>query len=126
MAGGLSVLLVMLITAGAQQDWYNYPSYARTIVFFLAIAHIGLYRFIVQNLHQRPQDFVKIYLGTTVLRILFFGLFIFLILRMDPRSGTSNALTFLASYFLFTGLEVAMLYAAVRGQKPPNSGQKGG
>lgn len=126
LAVGLSLLLVVCITAGAQGGWYHQPSYTHVIVLFLAVSHIGLYRFVVKHMDQRPQDFVKIYLGTTVLRILFFGVFIFLIIRLDPRSSTSNALVFLVSYFLFTGLEVAMLYVAVRGQKPPDSGQKGG
>lgn len=125
LAGGLALLLVAMITLGAEKEYYKYPSYTKTIVLFLTVAHVGLFHFIVRHLGQHPQDFVKIYLGTTVLRILFFGVFIFLILRLDPRSGTGNALVFLVSYFLFTGLEVAMLYAAVRDQKPRNSGQKG-
>lgn len=115
-----------MVYTGAGKGWFAQPSYSEEIILFLAFTHILLYNFIVRQLGQRPEDFVKIYMGSTVLRILFFGLFIFLVIRWDPPSRTSNALLFLVSYFLFTLLEVAALYVRVNARKPPSAGRKEG
>lgn len=121
----VALLLYVAVRAGADQGWFHYPSYSDEIVLFLALSHLGLFYLILRQLGQRPEDFVKVYLGSTVLRILFFGLFIFLIIRLDPGSAVGNALCFLVCYFIFTALEVSMLYVAVTNQKPPRTGQKG-
>jgi drug/metabolite transporter (DMT)-like permease len=111
---------------GVSNLWFDLPSFTNEIIALLAISHVGMYSIITRQLGQRPEDFVKIYLGSTVLRILFFGLFIFVIIRIDPVSASRNAVLFLITYFLFTGLEVVALYAAVNSQKPTNTGQKEG
>ena len=121
---GLSALLYAGIAGGAGQGWFARPSYSDEIILFLGLAHLGLFAFVLRQLDSRPDDFVKVYLGSTVLRILFFGLFIFLVLRIDPASGPANALFFLLCYFLFTGLEVAALYPIVSERKPSQRGQK--
>lgn len=121
---GLSALLYAGQAWGVSQGWFPRPTYSDEIILFLALAHLGLFGFVLRQLDARPEDFVKIYLGSTVLRIFFFGLFIFLVLRMDPVSGPSNALFFLVCYFLFTGLEVGALYPVVSKRNPAKQGQK--
>lgn len=113
------------VTVGASQSWFEVPSFALESTLFLMIAHAGMFGFVTRYLNQRPGDFVKIYLGSAVLRILFFGVFIFLVIRLDPVSSTGNALFFLISYFLFTGLEVIALYRTVSRNEPTKTGQKG-
>ncbi|MBL7852529.1 MAG: hypothetical protein JNN04_16610 [Cyclobacteriaceae bacterium] len=122
---GLASVLFAGVAMGVRQGWFARPSYSDEIILFLGLAHLGLFGFILRRLDSGPEDFVKIYLGSTVLRILFFGLFIFLVIRLDPVSGPANALFFLLSYFLFTGLEVAALYPIVSNRKPAKQGQKG-
>ena len=126
LAAGLAALLLGAVYTGASQRWFTYPSFSKETIAFLCLSHIVLYVFLVRHLDQRPEDFVKLYLGSTVIRILFFGLFVFVIIRLDRNSGSGNALVFLLSYFLYTGLEVGMLYGAVKNRKPPETGQKGG
>lgn len=121
---GLAALLYAGVEGAARQGWFERPSYSDEIILFLGLAHLGLFLFVVRQLDNRPEDFVKIYLGSTVLRILFFGLFIFLVIRLDAAAGPSNALFFLVCYFLFTGLEVAALYPVVSDRKPAKQGQK--
>lgn len=116
----------MTVRTGVSSAWFMQPSFSNEIIGLLSVSHLGLYWIITRQLGQRPEDFVKIYLGSTVLRILFFGVFIFVLIRMDPVSASRNAVLFLVSYFLFTGLEVGALYVAVNGQKPTNTGQKEG
>jgi len=122
----LSAGIILALQTGVSHAWFAQPSFASEIVALLAISHAGLYAIITRQLGQRPEDFVKIYLGSTVLRILFFGLFIFVIIKIDPVSASRNAVLFLLTYFLFTALEVGALYVAVNGQKPTKTGQKEG
>ncbi|MBL7863314.1 MAG: hypothetical protein JNK10_00460 [Cyclobacteriaceae bacterium] len=105
---------------------YQRPSFATEIIVFLAVVHIGLYFLVSRQIGQRPENFIMIYLGTTVLRILFFGVFVFLLIWMDPENGFPNAVLFLVAYVLFTALEVTVLFIKVNAQKPTNLGQKGG
>lgn len=126
----LAVLLALaafsFIETGVALEWFHRPSYEREILIFLTVAHLVLYSVIRRQIIHRPEAFVKVYLGTTVLRILFFGIFVFMIIRLDPAASRQNALFFLISYFLFTGLEVAALYIKINGQKTPKLGQKEG
>lgn len=122
----LSAAIFLIVRTGVSSAWFMQPSFSNEIIALLAVSHLGLYWIITRQLGQRPEDFVKIYLGSTVLRILFFGLFIFVLIRIDPVSASRNAVLFLISYFLFTSLEVVALYVAVNGQKPTNTGQKEG
>jgi len=118
--------LFMAVQQGVSIGWFEHPTFTNEIIAMLAISHLGLYAIITRQLDGRPEDFVKIYLGSTVLRILFFGLFIFVVIWLDRTSASRNAVLFLISYFLFTCLEVVALYIAVNGQKPTNRGQKEG
>ena len=124
LAFGLAALLYAGLAGAVIQGWFPKPTYSDEIILFLALSHLGLFGFVLRQLDARPEDFVKIYLGSTVLRILFFGVFIFLVLRLDPVSGPANALFFLLCYFLFTGLEVAALYPIVSKREPAKQGQK--
>jgi drug/metabolite transporter (DMT)-like permease len=122
----LSASILLTVQTGVSNVWFDQPSFTNEIIALLAISHVGLYSIITRQIGQRPENFVKIYLGSTVLRILFFGLFIFVLIRIDPVSASRNAVLFLITYFLFTSLEVVALYIAVNRQKPTNTGQKEG
>ena len=100
-------------------DWFVPPTFSNPIIIFLTVSTVGLYGFISRQRTLRPQDFVKVYLGTTVLRILFFGTFIFLLIRMNPSGARANATLFLAGYFLFTALEVVVLFCEINSPKEP-------
>ena len=74
---------------------------------------------------RQVDDFIKIYLGATVLRILFFGAFILLVILLDTSGADENALFFLACYLLFTALEVVVLFREINSGKNEKAGQKG-
>lgn len=122
----LAIAILAVLSAGASFGWFVIPSFSRAIVLFLWLTHLIMYWMVVRQLKLRPADFVRVYLGLTVLRILFFGLFIFLVMRIDRLGAYPNALFFLVGYFLFTSLEVAALYRVVSRQKPLREGQKEG
>lgn len=89
------------------------------------MVHLGLYFFTSRNLSVHPQSFVKIYLGMTVLRILFFGVFIFMVIKIDPFGARQNAILFLLSYLLFTVLEVIVLFRKIDSKKRSKLDEKG-
>ena len=114
----LGLAIFGFVTVAQEIQWFSRPSFSGTIIIFLGLTTIVLYRFTVRKLDYRPEDFVKIYLGTTVLRILFFGGFIFTLILLNPPEAHGNALLFLVSYFLFTALEVGVLFRQVNSKKP--------
>jgi hypothetical protein len=121
---GLAAAILVVLMAGENFEWFVPPSFSRAIVLFLWLTHIIMYAMVVRQLKLRPADFVKVYLGMTVLRILFFGAFVFMIIRTDRAGAYPNALIFLVSYFLFTSVEVGALYRVVSRQKPLREGRK--
>ncbi len=121
---GLAIAILGGLVAGENFDWFVAPSVSRATILFLWLTHVIMYGMVVRQLKLHPADFVKIYLGMTVLRILFFGAFVFFIIRLDQDGAYPNALVFLVSYFLFTSIEVLALYRVVSSQKPPGEGRK--
>ena len=93
------------------------PSFTSEIVIFLLLSTIVLYMVIVRRLGVRPTDFVIIYLGITVLRILLFGAFIFVVIRFDKAGAWRNATLFLVCYFLFTTVEILALFFQINSPK---------
>ncbi len=106
----LTALITLIVIAGFHAGTFPLPSFFREIVIFLSLSTVGLYWFTIQRISGQPDDFIKIYLGATVLRILFFGGFIFTVIRLDPAGAVGNTVLFLFCYFLFTILEVVVLY----------------
>ncbi len=124
MTGLLSALITAIVLAGVNSGFFHRPSFFREVVVFLGASTIGLYWFTTHRMGTSGQDFIKIYLGATVLRILFFGGFIFAIIQLDPSGAIGNTVLFLLSYFLFTILEVIVLFLQINSQKSLKSGQK--
>jgi hypothetical protein len=109
---------------GVEKGAFELPSYYQEIISFIALSTMALYWFTTRKMGMEASDFVKIYLGATVLRILFFGGFIFTIIQLDPSSARGNASIFLVCYFLFTILEVVVLFKELNSRKSAGSGQK--
>lgn len=118
----MTVLLAFLVLgfalAGSGWGWFTRPSFFSEIIIFLALSTVALYWFTTRKVNLQPDDFVKIYLGATVLRILFFGGFIFSVIILDKVGAEENALFFLVCYFLFTAQEVLVLFRQINAGKP--------
>ena len=117
-------MILLGVLGGVQRGLFPMPSFTIRIIIFLAMVHVALYYFIARNQRLKPLDFVKLYLGITVLRILFFSAFIFLIIKLDPPGAWQNATLFLVGYILFTALEVVLIYKKIVSEKASKFGQK--
>lgn len=120
----LAGLIAIIVITGSSKGLFVRPSFFGEIVIFFVFSNVALYSFTKRAVGGAPTDFIKIYLGATVLRILFFGAFIFLLIRLDRGGAFQNALFFLVNYFLFTALEVAILFREINYQKSQKRGQK--
>jgi hypothetical protein len=124
----MTLLLVFLIAGftatGASLGWFGMPSFFTEILIFFGLFNSVLYWILARKQAVDPADFVKIYLGVTVLRLLIFGGFIYALILLDKPGAPKNALFFLIGYFLFTLQEVWTLFRKIDAQKMLKSGQK--
>lgn len=114
MTGLLAIAILAILIAGAEAGWYGNPSYSVEILAFFTLSNVALYWVIGRNLNDQPDEFVKVYLGATVLRILFFGGFILAVILLDRTGAAGNTMLFLVCYFLFTTMEVGALWLKIK------------
>jgi hypothetical protein len=106
--------LAILLWASAQ--WFamkglidGVPSYWLEILLLLSISTIVIFYFLQKMKATEPLDFVKNFLLSVVLKILLSGVFVFVLIKLDPAGANANALFFMISYLFFTGYEVIVL-----------------
>jgi hypothetical protein len=110
----LAIAILALLITGAHSGWFEQPSFSIEILAFFTLSNLTLYWAIGRRLKKQPEDFVGIYLGATVVRILFFGGLIFAVMLLDRPGAARNALFFLVCYFLFTIEEVGALWLKIK------------
>ncbi len=89
------------------------PSYAFEIVVLLALTTLVIYYYLFQWSKTKPQLFAQFYLLSIAIKIAAYGVFVAIIVVLDPKMAISNAILFLISYLLFTVLEVLFLFRQV-------------
>jgi hypothetical protein len=96
------IALTILLWAAAQ--WFammglidTMPSYWLEILLLLSVSTIAIFYFLQKMKAAEPLDFVKS------------GVFIFILIKLDPAGATANALFFMISYLFFTSYEVIVL-----------------
>ncbi len=109
----LALGLWLFLYEGAEKGWFLIPPAALTILIFLSISTSLLYRLLSTRLGRAADEFTKLYLGSVVLRILIYGLFIGTILYLDGKHARENATFFMLSYLLFTILEIVVLFLKI-------------
>jgi hypothetical protein len=114
MTGLVALAILAILIAGSDAGWFDDPSFSREILAFFSLSNVTLYWAVGRNLSDHPDDFVKVYLGATVLRILFFGGFILAVILLDRSGAAGNTLFFLVCYFLFTIMEVGALWLKIK------------
>lgn len=120
----MACLLAGAVLLGVRQNWFDRPGYLEVIISFVAVATLVIYGFTSRKVTEAPEDFIRIYMTATVVRILLFGAGVALMVYLDPNGATANALLFLVTYLLFTILEVAVLWQEVNAKKSSEGAQK--
>lgn len=114
----LATVILGVTIVGPKQGWFIRPSFFFEIIIFLTVSTISIYWWTTQRAYLRSDNFVNIYLGSTALRIVLYGIFVATIVSFDEAGAVNNALLFLIAYFLFTALEVTVLFLQINS---PNS-----
>ena len=107
-----TVSLAVLATAiGMTAGRIAHPTFLLLILIALSGATWLVYFYVQQT---KREDFIKNYLLTIVVKLLAGGIFISALLYLDKEGAEANAIFFMATYFLFTGLEVSFLFSRLR------------
>jgi fumarate reductase subunit D len=109
----LTLLLAGGVMSARHLGWVTeVPSYFFEILVFVSLTTLVLYRY----LHRVPsgKQFVQFYLLTTVLKLLGYGAFGFVIIILDRPGAAANTLFFIITYVAFTALETFFLYQKSR------------
>jgi hypothetical protein len=107
------ILVTALILAAGVWSYDVLPGYFYQSLIFLLLTTIGLFRFLLKTKQQRPDFFVQFYLGTLVVKLIAFGIYIFLMAQNQPGQMAANVVFFMAVYVIFTALEIGFLYRHV-------------
>ncbi len=100
-------LILLAAAIGLAGEFLGHPSFLLAIITVLTGATWLVY-FFVQK--AKPEDFVRNYAATIVVKLMAGGIFVSALIYADKSDADANAIFFMASYFLLTGLEVAFLF----------------
>ena len=84
------------------------PSFLFPTSFFLLFTTVITYRYLQRAIH--PDDFVRLYLGMVVLKLLMGLGYAVVMVTQDQEHAPANVLYFLVVYLILTGVEVGFLY----------------
>lgn len=109
----LTLLLAGSVLGARHVGWLTeVPSYFFEILVFVSLTTLVLYSY----LHKIPsgKQFIQFYLLTTILKLLGYGAFGFVIIILDRPGAAANSLFFIITYVAFTALETFFLYRKSR------------
>ena len=106
----ITTLVIGLITfLGAQQAWWNLPTYWVEILFFILFMTGVLYHNLNKLRTRQPEAFTQFYLLSIVLKMIGGLTLISFIVWDDPSATRGNVTLFIGSYLMLTFLEVYFL-----------------
>jgi hypothetical protein len=106
----MAILLWSATLFFAMEGWIDgVPSYSVEILLLLSISTILIFHVLQKMKAAEPLDFVKNFLLSIVLKILLSGVFVFVLLKLNPIGSGANAIFFMISYLFFTGYETIVL-----------------
>lgn len=104
-------LLYGFIWIGAEKGWFSMPSFSILITATSIVTTVSIYAVLAKT--ANPQAFVNLYLLSIVMKLGLYLALLLIIRFIDPQSLIPNALFLMATYLLFTVLEVGFLFAKV-------------
>ncbi|MBT1702668.1 hypothetical protein [Chryseosolibacter indicus] len=108
----LSGLLLGLTNLAISWQVVERPSFLYETVILLVVTTGGIYFL----LNKRLRHFLLLYLLTTVIKILAFGVYTLIVVLEDKKGANVNVIFFMICYFLFTAVEVIFLHRRVTGK----------
>jgi hypothetical protein len=111
MAVIVGIITYTLTWKGAMNQWFSFPTMSFELIFLNVMVTSGIYFWLART--KAPMLFMNSYLLSIVMKLIFYSFLLLLIRLMSPQALTGNAVLLLACYFIFTALEVAVLFRKV-------------
>ncbi|MBS1680885.1 MAG: hypothetical protein JST48_04160 [Bacteroidetes bacterium] len=105
--GFTSTLVALSFGIGSLTRKLGQPTFLFLILAVLAAATWLVYFFMART---KSEDFIKNYMLTIVVKLILGGVFISVLIFLDKKGAEENAVLFMASYLIFTALEVGFLF----------------
>jgi hypothetical protein len=110
-AAATGLVTYIIVLTGVSNLWFSRPSLTVEIIIVNVLITSGIYGWLSRT--HAPPLFVNSYLLSIVMKLIFYS-FLLLMLRLtSPQTLYANAVLVLACYFIFTILEVAVLFLKV-------------
>ncbi|MBX2964767.1 MAG: hypothetical protein KF845_01390 [Cyclobacteriaceae bacterium] len=109
----ITLAIVVLIILGVSRLFAALPSFFYQSLVLLAVSTMGLYVYLLRIRENHRDFFVHFYLGSIALKLLAYGIYLFLIVREDRPGAFENVAFFMATYAVFTALEVGFLWRKI-------------
>ncbi|HNP07419.1 MAG TPA: hypothetical protein PKN99_07315 [Cyclobacteriaceae bacterium] len=115
----LIALLVcaMMIVAVSYLIFPVFPSFFFQTIILLFLGAAGIYYYLVDIKDEKPKYFAQLYLLSLSVKLIAYGAYILFVLLKSPNHAAANAGVFMATYILFTALEVGFLYRKISEKK---------
>jgi hypothetical protein len=106
-------IVSLALFAGGYFVFESLPKFFYHSIIFLFISTAGLYKFLLETKHSKPDLFVPIYLSTLMVKLIAYGGYIFVMVKKQPEMKAENVVFFMIGYVIFTGLETGFLYRSI-------------
>lgn len=103
----------MLVVAFGHYLFPVLPSFFYQTIVLLFLGAAGIYYYLVDIKNEKPKYFVQLYLLTLVVKLIAYGVYILFVVMNNPAQAAQNAGVFMATYLIFTAIEIGFLYRKV-------------
>lgn len=109
----ISLITSLTFLAGGYFVFETLPKFFYPSIILLFVSTTGLYKFLIDTKLNKPDYFVPIYLSTLVVKLIAYGAYMFVMVKLQPERMAENVVFFMIGYVIFTGLETVFLYRFV-------------
>lgn len=102
-----------MLAGGGYLFFETLPGFFWESIILLTLSTVGLFKFLVNIKRDKSDFFVPLYLATMTIKLIAFGAYIFLMVKLQPDEMFENVVFFMVGYVIFTGLETVFLYRFV-------------
>jgi hypothetical protein len=106
-----TIVICGSVYIGASQQYFEKPSFFVTTLLLLFLITTIIFLYLYNT--EKPQSFLQLYLFTMVLKLILYCVYNFIMVTKQPKAAVANVVFFMATYFVFTAIEIALLYRKV-------------
>lgn len=108
-----AIIISLLLAGGGYLFFETLPGFFFESIILLLLSTVGLYRFLVNIKRDKPDFFIPLYLATLAVKLIAYGAYIFVMIKLQPERMFQNVVFFMVGYVIFTGVETVFLHRFV-------------